>query len=555
MMIHLLPTLFSPTLFSVSRRNSLTRLVLGLTLAASVPATAAAAARTLLFVDDEHVYYRPGTVRRVVEFKKFAGNPVIPPNRPWESEAIGWCSQLRHPVTGKFQMWYQAYTQRNGDRRLKSTVCYAESDDGQTWTKPALGQFAFYEEKDTNIVLIGSGGYGDRYCNSVIWDAIETDPAKRYKMLYSDWATGPNERQGPGLYAAFSPDGIRWTKAPEALLPFFAGAKGALAPFVGENVYGEQPTAKGVRRSWRWPLSLSDAVDLIYDTRLGVYVIYGKMWFPGPDGKLGWKHGMGRSESRDFKTWSKPTLLLTTDEHDLPNEEFHTSPVFPYGDLYLSLNQRMNRDAGTIDLELMSSRDGLRWDRSLRHQVVVPRGTGAVFDASALASNASPLVVGDELRFYYGAYRYSMTGGIARWATRQVIGSTDYVSGVGYAATPRDRLVALAPDPRIPVKTVKNAPAPALPIGQVTLRALDFSGVKSIAINADASRGSVRAELLNDDGYRVRGFTQDESQPLTADGLDQTLTWKDKTLADLPPGPYHLRLYLNGAELYAVTLH
>lgn len=60
-------------------------------------------------------------------------------------------------------------------------------------------------------------------------------------------------------------------------------------------------------------------------------------------------------------------------------------------------------------------------------------------------------MVGDELRFYYGAYRYSMTGGIARWATRQVIGSTDYVSGVGYAATPRDRLVALAPDPRIPV--------------------------------------------------------------------------------------------------------
>lgn len=82
----------------------------------------------------------------------------------------------------------------------------------------------------------------------------------------------------------------------------------------------------------------------------------------------------------------------------------------------------------------------------------------------------------------------------------------------------------------------------------MTLRALDFSGVKSIAINADASRGSVRAELLNDDGYRVRGFTQDESQPLTADGLDQTLTWKDKTLADLPPGPYYLRLYLNGAR-------
>lgn len=174
-----MPPHVSPSVRTLARRNLFTRLVFGLTLAATLPAAAAAAARTLLFVDDEHVYYRSGTVRRAVEFKKFPGNPVIPPNRPWESEAIGWCSQLRHPVTGKFQMWYQAYTQRNGSRRLKSTVCYAESDDGQTWTKPALGQFAFYEDKDTNIVLIGSGGYGDRYCNSVIWDAIETDPRSK----------------------------------------------------------------------------------------------------------------------------------------------------------------------------------------------------------------------------------------------------------------------------------------------------------------------------------------------------------------------------------------
>ncbi|MBL9206110.1 MAG: hypothetical protein JNN01_13555 [Opitutaceae bacterium] len=536
-------------------RALITLLVVAPLLSLRLAATPPAVPRTLLFIDDEHVYYRPGTARRVVEFTKFTGNPVIAPNRPWESEAIGWCSQLRHPVTGKYQMWYQAYTQRNGDRRLKSVVCYAESDDARSWTKPALGQFAFYEEKDTNIVLIGSGGYGDRYCNSVIWDAVEPDPARRYKMLYSDWATGPDERKGPGLYAAFSPDGIRWTKAPEPLLPFFAGAKGAQAPYVGEDVYAEQPTAKGVRRSWRWPLSMSDAVDLIYDTRLGVYVIYGKMWFPGPDGKLGWKHGMGRSESRDFKSWSIPTLLLTTDEYDLPNEEFHTSPVFPYGDLYLSLNQRMNRDAGTIDLELMSSRDGLRWDRSLRRQVIVPRGTGAVFDASALASNASPLVVGDELRFYYGAYRYSMTGGIARWASRQVIGSTDYVSGVGYASTLRDRFVALVPDARIPVKATRAAPAPANTLAQVTLRPLDLSAVTRLTLNADASQGAVRVEILDEQGYRLRGFTHDDALPLTANGLNQVATWKTKSLRDLPPGRHLIRIHLDRAELFALTLH
>lgn len=507
--------------------------------------------RTILFVDDADVLFRSGTVRRVVEFQKFAGNPVIAPDKLWESEAIGWCSQLRHPETGKFQMWYQAYTQRDGDKRLKSVVCYAESDDGKVWTKPALGLFAFYEVKETNIVLIGSGGYGDRYCNSVILDRNERDPERKYKMLYSDWAVGGDERQGPGLYAAFSRDGIRWTKQTERILPHFAGAKGQQPPFLGEDVYTEQVTAKGTRRNWRWPTTMSDAVDLIYDPACEAYVIYGKMWFSGPDGGMGWKHGMGRAQSKDFKTWTSPELILTPDERDMAVQEFHTSPVFRYGNLYLSLNQLMNREAGTIDLEFMSSRDGLHWDRSLRGQPVVPRGQGAVFDASALASNASPVVVGDEIRFYYGAYRYSMTGGIARWATRQVIGSKDYVSGVGYAFTPRDRFVALSPDPRVPVKGKPGAPNP---IGSVTLRALDLAGVQQLTVNANAARGAVRVELLSEDGYRLRGYTKDEALPLTADGLTLEAKWQAKSLRELPAGRYLVRVHLENAELFAVTL-
>jgi len=510
--------------------------------------------RTFLFIDDEHVYSRPGTVKRVVEFEKYAGNPVIPPNREWESEAIGWCSQLRNPTTGTFQMWYQGYTQRNGDKRLKSVVCYAESKDGRTWTKPVLDLFAFYEHKDTNIVLIGSGGYSDRYGNSVILDANEPDPMRRYKMVYSDWATGSEAREGPGLYSATSPDGIVWTKQPKPLMPFFAGAVGRPAPFSDEEVYGEVATAKGIRRSWRWPNTLSDAADLIYDPAGHAYVLYGKMWYAGPDGTLGWKHGMGRAQSADFKTWTEPTLILTTDEHDGALHEFHTSPVFKYGDLYLSLNQLMDRAAGTVDLELMFSRDGLRWNRSLRGQTVIPRGKGPVFDASALASNASPIVVDDEIRFYYGAYRYSMTGGISRWPTRQTIGSTDYISGVGYAWTRRDRFVAIAPDPRIPVKANSQKTNTTNTVCNLTLRATDLTGVKKLLVNADASKGTVRVEIFNEDGYRLRGFTQEDALPLTGDGLDLEAAWKTKSLHDLPAGRYQIRVHLDGAELFAVTL-
>ena len=94
-------------------------------------------------------------------------------------------------------------------------VCYAESTDGLEFVKPALGLFDFRGEKDTNIVVLGSGGYGDRYGASVLVDAREASAAKRYKMLYTDFGRDAAGQEWPGFFAAFSPDGVRWTAAEE----------------------------------------------------------------------------------------------------------------------------------------------------------------------------------------------------------------------------------------------------------------------------------------------------------------------------------------------------
>jgi hypothetical protein len=32
-------------------------------------------------------------------------------------------------------------------------------------------------------------------------------------------------------------------------------------------------------------------------------------------------------------------------------------------------------------------------------------------------------------------------------------------------------------------------------------------------------------------------------------------SWKDKKIADLPPGNYHLRIHLQKATVYSITLH
>lgn len=518
-------------------------------------AARAEVSRTILFADDDDVLYRPGTIKRAVEFKKFSPDPVVVPEKPWEG-MIGWTSVYRDPQSGKFQIWYQAYQEkRKEDKTLRCVVCYAESMDGRTWTKPNLGLFAFYEVKDTNIVLIGAkGAYGERYCNSVVFDPRDTDASKRYKMAYYDWLSGEGEQGGAGTHVAFSPDGIHWTKHEGLVAKTAYGFKGLQPPFDGETGYLETKRKDGsIARSWQIPLSMSDALDVLYDPKREMFVGYGKMWTPGPDGGLIWKHSMGRVESKDFIHWSKPELVLTTNDRDPAHIEFHTSPVFFYNGMYFSVNQILDRGAGTMDAEFMSSRDGFRWDRSYAGALVIPRGAPDRFDAGSIITNGTPVILEKEILFYYGGYRGTAVGGGG--LDRQEPGKKDYFSGVGLAVTPRDRFVAVGVNPKTPVKGQKKGqPQLVNTIGQVTLRALDLSGVKMITLNADATKGAVRLEILDEDGYRLHGFTKDEAIPMKTDDIAREARWKEKQVSDLPPGRYLLRVHLEKADLFAVTL-
>src|SRR5262245_11155156 len=96
----------------------------------SVTAQEAAKGRTILFVDDHDILYRSGTQRVAQPVKRHSDRAILGMERPWEV-GIGYTSIYRDPVSGKYQLWYQAYAgARAGERRLKCVVCYAESNDG-----------------------------------------------------------------------------------------------------------------------------------------------------------------------------------------------------------------------------------------------------------------------------------------------------------------------------------------------------------------------------------------------------------------------------------------
>ena len=483
---------------------------------------------TLLLVDDHHVLYRSGTERVQHHPVRHEGNPVIAADRPWEGD-VAWTSVFRDPSTGRYQLWYQAYAGRQAPQKQCAT-CYAESDDGLIFVKPEFDMFPWGDIPRTNIVMVGNGGKSIRYCNSVLVDDRMSDPAMRYKMAYFDFSSETG-REYPGLHVAFSPDGIHW-KRPDVPMPLQTISYGDLEeplPLAGEP-----------GNEWNVPLSMADAVDVFRDPVREEYVDYAKMWIDGPAGDTRWKHAMGRIASRDFIHWTKPELILTPDDEDLPHVEFHTTPVFYHAGCYFSLVQILNRAerGGVIDIELMLSRDGFRWERPFRKEFFFSREDALPFEWGSIFTNSTPVILDDEIRFYYGAYSAGATG--------DVPGKLE--SGIGLATIPRDRFAGIRP---VAVSDQPTLSEPLHDVGQVTMKPLDLNDCAGITLNADASDGAIRVELLDENGYRLPGFTREDAVPITGDSLRHPVRWKERSVGDVS-GKAMLRIHLERAELFAV---
>lgn len=167
----------------------------------------------------------------------------------------------------------------------------------------------------------------------------------------------------------------------------------------------------------------------------------------------------------------------------------------------------------------------------------LPVGAPDQFDTARIWSNATPIVLEDEIRFYFGGAEnpWRFGKGEYNWGSKKRLPKT----GIGVATLPLDRFAGLRPIGKV---------------AQVTLRPRSLAGVKGITVNADASQGAVRVELLNAQGYRLAGFAKADAEPLASDGLRQRVTWKSAGRASLPPQDVMIRIHLENAELFALTL-
>jgi hypothetical protein len=478
-----------------------------------------------LFVDDYLIAEREGLRRRLHQPTKHPGNPVMAARTPWEGHGpvLAYC--LRDGATGRFRLWYRSRVSYTvSGRSYLGPNMLAESDDGLHWGRPQLGLHEFEGSTANNIILPAGDLRGlihEPQDVAAPWKGV-WDHNKSPRA--ADWI----ERAGCYLYT--SHDGVRWSPA-------------RLIVAHGEAMKGTREQVLPLTR-------LGDTGHFRWDRLLGRYVCDGKGTMPfapgrapapkrGPDGELA-APGVARGihlrfrlqmESDDLVHWSRPRMVAFPDQDDLARGiiGFYGLLGTTYESMWLGyLRVHRMEPWKRVDVQLMTSRDGRTWSRACDRETFLPLGSDDSWEADYSEINhAGPLLVGDELWFFYRGSVMEKDRGTG----------PDIRKGVGLATLRRDGFASLTAD---------GAP------GQVTTRPLTFAGDR-LMVNADVrAGGSVRVEVLGRDGEPLPGLGATECRPAVGTGTGQAITWDGAGLdAAAVRAPVRLRFRVENADLYA----
>jgi hypothetical protein len=273
--------------------------------------------RLELFVDDFLIERLEGTTLRLQH--PFPQETAIAFDKYWEGNTSAYVTVF--PDGDIFRMYYRgSHWDPESDIYSEQVVCYAESNNGISWSKPQLGLYSYEGSKKNNIVWQGVGAHN-------FTPFKDTNPAcppeERYKAVGSE---------GDRLFAFKSADGLNWSLLEEE--PILAGYA-----FDSQNL-------------------------AFWDPLRGMYLEY----------HLGWRNKIRdilHSTSTDFRDWTAPEWL---DWGTAPVEHLYTNAIRPYfraPHILLGFPKRFlparttgrHKFEGLSDGLLMSSRDGIHWKK------------------------------------------------------------------------------------------------------------------------------------------------------------------------------------------------
>jgi len=428
--------------------------------------------RLELFVDSFMVDSLTGNAERRLHHPQ-PREVVLTFDRPWEGAFCGYFSVMMDE--GRVRMYYRGWPKLG----KSDATCCAESDDGITFTRPSLGLFEYNGSKDNNIVWLGAG------CHNFtpFKDANPAaPPEQRYKALAS---AAPKA----SLVPFASPDGYRWSKLQDE-------------PVITEGAFDSQNLAF-------WDEVRGEYVSYFRDFRNGV-------------------RDVKRCLSKDFINWTKPEWL---DYGDAPPEHLYTNAAVPYfraPHIHLAFPCRFvpgrrkvpaHKEGGVNDGVLMSSRDGLHWERWVE---------------AFLRPGPDPLCWTD--RNNYIAWGLAPTS-----ATEISLYWTEHYRYPDY----RLRRGVIRTDGFVSVHA--NAEG-----GELLTRPFTFAG-RSLVVNYETSAiGSLRFELCDEAGQACDGVALSDCGRLFGNEIAHTVSWGDNAdVARLAGKPVRLRVQLKDADLYS----
>ena len=429
------------------------------------------------------------TLRRVFHSARYyEGNPVIRPDRPWEKKAASASAMVYSDgvwydhEARLYKAWYHA----------PGGTAYANSLDGVHWVKPELDV-----EPGTNIVLAKRRG------SSTTWlDWSETDPARRYKTVYSQGHLKP-------LTLHFSADGIHWNQA----------------------VTDSPPAADRTTVFWNpfrkvWVVSLRDHT-------------------PGSPRSV---FGQGRKRPGEvvrFRSYREAPDLVTalhwTPEQVVPwvgadrldpsrlelnvRPELYNLDAVAYESVLVGLfsiwRGQPDGRGKPNDIVLGFSRDGFHWDRPSRAPFLPVSEQPADWNwANVQSAGGGFLVVGDRLLFYVSG----RTGGNGE------------VHTTGLATLRRDGFASME---------AGNTE------GTLTTRAVRFRGNR-LFVNVDSVSGFLAVEILDAADRIIPSFSRTNCLPVHLDSTQSEIRWKTAPdLSGVAGSGVKVRFYLRNARLYS----
>lgn len=462
-------------------------------------------------------------------------NPLLTPAMPWDAGGVMAHGTVLHdPIDGLWKAWQvstPAEVDLNGLKAMHEhfrRITYLESKDGVIWYRPKLNFVKWPGFEKTNILFdLNSGG-------TAVYASVLVDPKNKqwpYEMfLIRNPSLGPDPMhvghlpapspEKRGIYRYKSKDGKDWKLVSGPLLPLGRG---------GDVAY-------------------------IYKEADGGYLAYFKQYSLEPGDRIipydnnsqQLVRKIGRSTSIDGTNWEKPRIIFGRDWRDAGYDQYmELCPVKVKGG-YMGILTFYDASNKTISLQMAMSRDGINWWRPDRRPALANPPLGD-YGGGMMWQMHHPIMENGKFYVYYGGAQ-GLHGEIldSRPLPRIEVGN-ESVSGVPTPTLPfnsalcrvsweSDRLYALAP----------SAGGPT--IGRA-LTKLENTGNKKLSVNVLVRKGGeFRAELYDENGKVIPGFSAGDCLPVTGDHRHTVIQWKGGS--KVPVSRARVKFILKEAFLY-----